>query len=75
MELTISIKEQSKIASFIKILQEIEYIDIIDIKEDETPFPSEHETLLDERLERIEKGETTFKSWDLIKEKYEKKAI
>ena len=75
MELTICIKEQTKLAFFIKLMQEFEYVEIIDIKEDETPFPIEHKELLDKRLEKIERGETSFKSWDVIKTKYENKAI
>jgi hypothetical protein len=35
----------------------------------------EHRDLLDKRLQRIEKGETTFKNWDSIKVKYENKAV
>lgn len=75
MELTISIKEQSKLAFFIKLLNEFDYVEILDVKEEETPFPVEHKQLIDKRLERIERGETTFKSWDEIKKKYEKRAI
>lgn len=75
MELTINIKEQQKIAFFLNLLHEFNYIEIMDIKEDETPFPDEHKKLLESRLKRIKNNETSFKSWDLIKEKYEKKAI
>ncbi len=75
MELTISIKEQSKLAFFIKLLQEFEYVEILDVKEEETPFPAEHKELLDKRLERIESGEVTFKSWNEIKKKYEKRTV
>ena len=64
-----------KIAFFLKLLHEFDYIEIMDIKEDETPFPQEHKRLLEERLERIENGETSFRSWDIIKQKYERKAI
>jgi len=42
MELTISIKEQSKLAFFIELLREFEYVEILDMKEDETSFPVEH---------------------------------
>jgi hypothetical protein len=72
MELTISIKEQAKLAFIIQLLKEFEYIEILDIKEDETLIPIEHQVLLEKRLKRIEQGETSFKSWDLIKKKYEK---
>jgi len=71
MELTISIKEQSKLAFFIKLLQEFSYIEILDINENILSIPVEHKLLLEQRLQRIINGETTFKSWDLIKEKYE----
>jgi len=75
MELTISIKEQQKIAFFLKLLQEFDYIEIMDIKEDEILFSDEHKELIKKRLERIESGNTTFKSWDTIKQKYEKISI
>ena len=75
MELTISIKEQTKIVFFIKLLQEFNYVEILDIKEESAPLPVEHKKLLEERLQRIERGETTFRSWDLIKKKYEKETI
>jgi len=75
MELTINIKEQSKLAFFIKLLQEFNYVEIIDIREQKTVLPLEHTILLKKRIDRIERGETTFKSWDLIKEKYEKGEI
>jgi hypothetical protein len=71
MELTISIKEQSKFAFFIKLLQEFNYVEILDIKEEESSIPIEHKLLLEKRLQKITKNESTFKSWDLIKEKYE----
>lgn len=71
MELTINIKEQAKIAFFIKLLEEFDYVEILDIKED-VSLPIEHKNLLDKRLESIEKGEVTFKKWDEIKQKYER---
>jgi len=71
MELTISITEQNKLAFFIKLLQEFEYIEIIDIKEENHTVPSEHKKLIEKRIKRIERGETTFKSWNLIKKRYE----
>jgi hypothetical protein len=75
MELTINIKEQQKISFFLKLLQEFDYIEIMDIKEDETPFSGEHKALLEERLKKIETGETSFRNWDTIKQKYEEKTI
>lgn len=32
-------------------------------------FPLEHKDFLEKRLDRIEKGETKFKNWDLIKKR------
>jgi hypothetical protein len=75
MELTINIKEQSKIAAFLNLIKEIDYIEIVNVKEGFNELPSEHKDLLDKRLQRIEKGETTFKKWDLVKKKYEDKTI
>ena len=75
MELTINIKEQQKIAFFLNLLRELDFIEIMDIKEEETPFPKEHKELLEERLEMIANGKTTFRSWDKIKQKYEKRSV
>ena len=72
MELTINIKEEDKVAAFINLLKEFNYIEIVDIKEDETPFLTEHKQLLKQRLDKIERGEVSFNSWDTIKKKYEK---
>jgi len=73
MELTINIKEQAKQAFIIKLLQEFEYVEIIDVKEDDEDINVAHRELLEKRLKRIASGESTFKSWDIIKKKYEKK--
>jgi hypothetical protein len=67
MELTINIKEAAKQAFIIKLLQEFEYVEIIDVKEDDEEVDVAHKELLEKRLERIAKGESTFKSWDIIK--------
>lgn len=75
MELTINIKEQSKVAAFLNLIKEIDYIEIVNVKEELQELPSEHKDLLDKRLQRIENGETAFKNWDLIKKKYEDKAV
>lgn len=75
MELTINIKEQSKIAAFLNLIKEIDYIEIINVKEGSSELPVEHRDLLDKRLQRIKNGETTFKNWDLIKKKYENKVV
>lgn len=75
MELTVNIKEQSKIAAFLNLIKEIDYIEIVNVKEELQELPTEHKDLLDKRLQRIENGEMTFKNWDLIKKKYEDKAV
>jgi len=46
MELTISIKERTKLEFLIQLLKEFEYVEIIDIKEDEILLPIEHQELL-----------------------------
>lgn len=71
MELTVNIKEQSKIASFLNLIKKMDYIEIVDVKEGSEKLPPEHLDLLDKRLLRIKKGETKFNNWDLIKKKYE----
>jgi hypothetical protein len=75
MELTVNIREQSKIAAFLNLIKEIDYVEIVDVKEEAGELPLEHRRLLENRLNRIEKGETAFKNWDLIKKKYENKAV
>ena len=75
MELTLNIKEQSKIAAFLNLIKEIDYVEIVNVKEDLHELPTEHKDLLDKRLQKIENDETTFKNWDLIKKKYEDKAV
>jgi hypothetical protein len=73
MELTINIKEQGKIDSFLNLIKEYDYIEIISMNDKHAEIPSEHKRLLKERLKRIEEGKTSFKSWDLVKKKYEGK--
>lgn len=75
MELTVSIKEQSKIAAFLTLIRKMDYVDIIDVKESSDDLPIEHRDLLEDRLRRIKGGKTEFKSWDLIKQKYENKQV
>jgi hypothetical protein len=75
MELTINIKEQKYIASFLNLIRQFDYVEIIDVKEDNSETPVEHKILLDERLKRVEEGKTSYKNWDLIKKKYEGKGV
>ena len=75
MELTVNIKEQGKIAAFLNMIKEMDYVEIIDVKESGNELPPEHRALLEKRLKKVEKGESKFKDWDLIKKNYENKAI
>ena len=75
MEFIVNIKEQNKIAAFLNLIKEIDYIEIIDVKEKSGDMSIEHRNLLDKRLQRILSGETKFKNWDLVMKKYENKAI
>lgn len=75
MELTINIKDQKNITTFLNLIRKFDYVEIVDIKEDSPDLPNEHKTLLDERLKKIENGKTSFKNWELVKKKYEGKAI
>lgn len=72
MELTISLKEENKLSFLVELLQEFDFIEILDIKENETVLYSEHKQLLSDRLKNIEEGTANFRSWDLIKTQYEK---
>ena len=75
MELTINIKAQKQFASFINHLRQFDYVEIIDVSEDNFEIPIEHKKLLDERLKLVEHGQVTYKSSDLIRGKYEKKGV
>jgi hypothetical protein len=75
MELTVNIKEQSKIAAFLNLISRMDYIEIVDVKENLDELHVEHKVLLDSRLKKIKNGGTTFKNWDLIKKKNESKEI
>ncbi len=75
MELTINIKDKKQVASFIDHLRQFDYVEIIDVNEDNFEIPIEHKKLLDERLKLVEEGKVTYKSWDLIRLKYEKKGV
>lgn len=74
MELTINIKDPKDIASFLNLNRKFDYVEIVDVKENNSDLLSEHKVLLDERLKRIEEGKTSFKNWDLVKTKYDGKA-
>ncbi len=75
MELTVSIKEHSNIAAFLNVIKKLDYIEIVDVRGDIGDLPLEHRRLLEKRLKKIERGKTAFKSWDLIKQEYENKAV
>ena len=75
MELTVNIKEQSKIAAFLNLIKEIDQIEIVNVKKGLQEFLNEHKELIDKRLQLIESGHTTFKSWVSIKKKYEEKIV
>lgn len=75
MELTVNIKEQCKIAEFLNLIKDLDYIEIINVKEDLQELPAAHKDLLEKRLQKIESGKTNFKNWDLIKKKYENKVV
>ena len=75
MELTINIKDQKNIASFLDLIRKFDFVEIIDVKEDNPDLPIEHIKLLDERLKRVKEGKTSIKNWDFIKKKYEGKVL
>ncbi|MGE5395208.1 MAG: hypothetical protein ACM3P1_10705 [Candidatus Saccharibacteria bacterium] len=74
MKLTINIKDPKEIVSFLNLNRKFDYVEIVDVKENNFDLLSEHKVLLDERLKRIEEGKTCFKNWDLVKTKYDGKA-
>ena len=62
MKITVNIKEQEKIAPFLNFIKEIDYIEIVNLKEESQELPAEHRDLLDKRLQRFKTGGTTFKT-------------
>lgn len=74
MQLTLSIKEEKKVAAFLNLLKDMDYVEIVDVKEIDE-IPQEHRNLLDKRLQKIELGKSSFKKWDMIKKSYEEKAV
>ncbi len=74
MKLTININEQEKIEFFLSLLEELDFVEIIDFKEDGNILP-EHLAVLKKRLKDIKKGEVSFKNWNSIKKKYEQKFL
>ncbi len=75
MELTIHIKDQENIATFLNLIKQFDYVEIVDVKGNNAEIPFEHKILLDERLKRVEEGKTSYKNWDLVKKKYEGKGV
>ncbi|KAF0203132.1 MAG: hypothetical protein FD170_1404 [Bacteroidetes bacterium] len=75
MELTISIKGQKNISEFLNLIRTFEYIEIIDVKEETSDLPVEHIELLDKRLQKVEEGKTSYQKWDVVKKKYEDRAL
>lgn len=75
MEFTINIKDPKDITSFLNLIRKYDSVEIVDVKENNLDLPMEHSILLDDRLKRVEEGKASFKNWDVIKSKYEKKAV
>ena len=75
MELTISIKGQKNITDFLNLIRTFDYVEIIDVKEDDSGLPIEHIEILDKRLQKAEDGEISYRKWDVVKKKYEDKAL
>lgn len=75
MEFTINIKDPKDITSFLNLIRKFDFVEIVDVKENNLDLPMEHSILLDGRLKRVEEGKASFKNWDVIKSKYEKKGV
>ena len=61
-------KAKSIIEMFKMLAVDYDFLQITET-EDLSSLSDEHKKLLDNRLEKIEKGESTFKNWDIIKQK------
>ncbi len=59
MELTINIKGQKNIATFLAWIRKFDYVEIVDVRKGSSALPGEHK-LPDERLRRIERMKASF---------------
>ncbi len=75
MELTVNIIDENRLSDFLEVLKKTEYVEILTISQNDTSIPEEHKVLLEQRLKNIAEGKTTFKSWDVIKQKYANKSV
>jgi len=46
------------------IIRKFDYVEIVDIKEENQDIPEEHRILPEERLKKIQEEKTLFKNWD-----------
>ena len=75
MELTINIKGQKNITEFLNLIRTFDYVEIIDVEEEVSDLPIEHIELLDKRLQKVEEGKISYQKWDVVKKKYEDRAL
>jgi hypothetical protein len=75
MVLTLNIKVKEKLNDFLDMLEDIDYVEVVGMDEKNENISEEQLTILKKRLDKIEQGKSTFKDWDTIKKKYEKKTF
>lgn len=66
MELTINIREKSKVNFILELMQSFNYIDILN-KTEEQAFSAEQQVEINRRLSKLKNGESKLYSWEEVK--------
>ncbi len=67
MELTINIREVSKINFILELMQSFDYIDVLN-KSELSEFTQQQQLEIDQRLNKLEKGKSELHSWSEVKD-------
>lgn len=67
MELVLNITEKNKIDLFLNLIKEFSFVELVSVNDNEFNIPENHRELLDQRIQSIDSGGATFRSWDVIK--------
>ncbi len=70
MELVLNITEKNKIDLFLNLIKEFSFVELVSVNDNESNIPENHRELLDQRIQAIDAGEASFRSWDVIKNEY-----
>ncbi len=75
MELKIKITDETKYEFFLELMQELGYVEVVDVEEDtnKEDLPEELKEFLKQRLENYKKSPEKVKTWDEIERNLLKK--